>query len=325
MGHIVTFYSYKGGVGRTFALANTAVLLAASGYRVLVVDWDLEAPGLDKFFENFSITSAHRPGGILKILESYNLDQTLQWRDYIEKVVFEFDGELAFLPSGYALESYQQRLADFSWVDFYERGGGERIEALRADWVSGYDFVFIDSRTGVTDAGGVCTIQLPDTLVLVFTASQQSLTGTVNIANRVQRARQQSDFAPLQATLIPLLSRWDGRDEKVEGELWLKRVEYAVSPFLSSWVASGESHRRVIEALRVPHVAYFSFGEKLAVLMGSLTDPLLPGQAFATLAALLIESSWTKVSVTRDEICARTTKSHRFFLLRELLHNHGLS
>lgn len=44
-GRIVTFYSYKGGTGRTMALANTAWILAANGKRVLAVDWDLEAPG----------------------------------------------------------------------------------------------------------------------------------------------------------------------------------------------------------------------------------------------------------------------------------------
>src|SRR4051794_13247188 len=44
-GLVYTFYSYKGGVGRSMALANVAVLLARSGKKVLVVDWDLEAPG----------------------------------------------------------------------------------------------------------------------------------------------------------------------------------------------------------------------------------------------------------------------------------------
>jgi MinD-like ATPase involved in chromosome partitioning or flagellar assembly len=49
-GTVVTFYSYKGGVGRTFALANVATLLALWGYRILCVDWDLEAPGLSLYF-----------------------------------------------------------------------------------------------------------------------------------------------------------------------------------------------------------------------------------------------------------------------------------
>ena len=51
MGEIVTFYSYKGGVGRSMALANVATLLSQWGYRILMVDWDLEAPGLDRILQ----------------------------------------------------------------------------------------------------------------------------------------------------------------------------------------------------------------------------------------------------------------------------------
>src|SRR5262245_60254027 len=49
-GRIVAFYSFKGGVGRSLVLANVGWLLAANQQRVLVVDWDLEAPGLEEFF-----------------------------------------------------------------------------------------------------------------------------------------------------------------------------------------------------------------------------------------------------------------------------------
>src|SRR5271157_2971383 len=55
LGEIITFYSYKGGTGRSMAMANVACLLAQhqvqkAGKGVLVVDWDLEAPGLHRFF-----------------------------------------------------------------------------------------------------------------------------------------------------------------------------------------------------------------------------------------------------------------------------------
>lgn len=46
---IVTFYSFKGGVGRSMALANVGWLLFRLGLRVTIVDWDLEAPGVDRF------------------------------------------------------------------------------------------------------------------------------------------------------------------------------------------------------------------------------------------------------------------------------------
>src|SRR5688572_14830113 len=53
MPQIVTFYSYKGGTGRSMALANVAWILASNGKRVMVIDWDLEAPGLHRYFKPF--------------------------------------------------------------------------------------------------------------------------------------------------------------------------------------------------------------------------------------------------------------------------------
>ena len=46
---IITFYSYKGGVGRSMALLNVAYTLQSLGRHVLVIDLDLEAPGVSGF------------------------------------------------------------------------------------------------------------------------------------------------------------------------------------------------------------------------------------------------------------------------------------
>ena len=50
--YIFTFYSYKGGVGRSTALLNTAYALAGRGRHVLVLDADLDAPGLSEFLSH---------------------------------------------------------------------------------------------------------------------------------------------------------------------------------------------------------------------------------------------------------------------------------
>lgn len=42
----ISFYSYKGGTGRTLVVANVARYLARFRQKVFVVDLDLEAPGL---------------------------------------------------------------------------------------------------------------------------------------------------------------------------------------------------------------------------------------------------------------------------------------
>jgi len=63
-GRIITFYSYKGGTGRSMAVANVAWVLASNGKRVLTIDWDLEAPGLHRYFRPFlsDPEMAERPG-----------------------------------------------------------------------------------------------------------------------------------------------------------------------------------------------------------------------------------------------------------------------
>ena len=70
-GRIVTFYSYKGGTGRTMAVANVAWILAANGNRVLVADWDLESPGLHRFFHPFLEKEVRDAPGIIDLIRGY--------------------------------------------------------------------------------------------------------------------------------------------------------------------------------------------------------------------------------------------------------------
>ena len=57
-GLVYTFYSYKGGVGRSMALANVAALAAKSGRSVLIVDWDLEASGIERLLRGSNAGAA---------------------------------------------------------------------------------------------------------------------------------------------------------------------------------------------------------------------------------------------------------------------------
>src|SRR3954464_12149614 len=68
-GSVFTFYSYKGGVGRSFTLANIAVLLARWGHRVLCLDWDLEAPGLGDYFR--PRLPARPSGGVVDLVDDF--------------------------------------------------------------------------------------------------------------------------------------------------------------------------------------------------------------------------------------------------------------
>lgn len=96
-------------------------------------------------------------------------------------------GRLDFIPAGSDDDTYVRLVQELDWAELYERGFGEFLEECRRRWKDMYDFVLIDSRTGITDMGGICTAQLPEILVMLFTANEQSLRGTVNVARRAAR------------------------------------------------------------------------------------------------------------------------------------------
>src|ERR1700691_4982057 len=88
-GIVYTFYSFKGGTGRTMALANVAALLAKWGYSVLVVDWDLEAPGLERFFSGVKPDMGKArttTPGIVDLIQARKNGDSLAWRDCLINV-----------------------------------------------------------------------------------------------------------------------------------------------------------------------------------------------------------------------------------------------
>jgi CRISPR-associated protein Cmr6 len=133
----------------------------------------------------------------------------------------------------------------------------------------------------------VCTVQLPEVLVFVFTACSQSIEEGLRFIDGVQNSRQFFPHSLGRLTILPLLSRWDGEDEVDLAAEWQSRIEPIIFPYVESWLPRDFSVRRVLEELRVPHVARFSFGEQLPVLTHSITDPKLPGRAFNLLAQLI--------------------------------------
>ena len=311
LGSVVTFYSWKGGVGRTMALANVAVQLARKGKRVLAIDWDLEAPGLGRFFtkgegsEKISKTAPADTTGLIGLLtEAFAaasgtaVSNSWQSRLYILRVppseppgslpIPPTKGDLHFLASGMGPDGYGQHVADFSWADFFSKArGGEWLESLRNQWRENYDYVLIDSRTGLTDSGGVCTVQMPDLLVLVFTSNEQSLEDGLRFVQSVQSNRKNFAYDRAPLAVLPLLSRWDGENEVDLGARWLKRMSTVMKSLTSSWLPSAFSPRQFLEKVRVPHVARFSFGEPLPVITHSLTDVNLPGMTFEFVARLI--------------------------------------
>jgi hypothetical protein len=213
-GRIVTFYSYKGGTGRSMALANVAWVLASSGKRVLAIDWDLEAPGLHRYFEPFlADKSLEQSTGVIDFVRDFATAAVAQeassgpdWYEGYSNILahaipldwqFPGGGLLHLVPAGKQDAAYAVRVNSFDWQDFYERlGGGVLLEKVKQSLRGIYDLILIDSRTGVSDTSGVCTIQMPDELVVCFTLNRQSIYGASAATRSAFRQRHSAEGEP---------------------------------------------------------------------------------------------------------------------------------
>jgi tetratricopeptide (TPR) repeat protein len=273
-GQVVTFYSFKGGTGRTMALANIAWILASSGKRVLVVDWDLESPGLDRFFHPFIDPSMlASSGGVIKMIREYEWQSargltTEDWHKQFAQVQdkafslkwdhFPGEGSLDILTTGRQNLEYHENLGTLNWDDFYERlGGGLFFDALREDMKAHYDYTLIDSRTGFSDVAEICTIHLPDTLVSCFTFTDQGIEGSARVASSVQ-----NQYGSRNIRILPVPMRVDPFEmAKVQAG-----HEFAMRRFggLPAGLTE-EARREYWSRVQVPYVPYFAYEETLAV------------------------------------------------------------
>lgn len=314
-GRIVTFYSYKGGTGRSMAVANIAWILASNSKRVLVLDWDLEAPGLQRYFRPFlvdrELTSSE---GIVDLINDFIREaitpleegETLpsDWYlpltgidPYVISLNWKFPkgGQLDFIPAGRQGPDYGMRFSAINWQKFYDvLGGGEFIEALKKEMRSRYEYVLVDSRTGVSDSSGICTIQMPDTLAVCFTFNNQSIEGASSITQDVFEQRTSQEYklsqhsekssqsspdqgpangfqkSPHKFRVLPIPMRVDqAEQQKLERRKTFARWKF--KPFIER-IAPGERNA-FWGAVEVPYIPYFAYEEILAPFQEDPSDP----------------------------------------------------
>ena len=278
---ICTFYSYKGGVGRSMALANVADILSRRGLKVLMIDFDLEAPGLEQFFyradEREQRDAVRRQSGLLDLLLAYKDAMSVSggsddFRDVKRYIASIFPrrphgGRLDLMPAGERLTPeqlarYALALRSFDWQDFYFNWEGDLFfEWLRRELVAlEYDLVLIDSRTGVTEMGGICGYQLADVIVMMCGANHQNVDGTWSMLEdfRSQPVEGLRRGRPLEIMVVP--ARVEQRAPELLDEFY-ERFDRRFGDLLPERLArAGISFRD----LTVPYDPQFAFEERVA-------------------------------------------------------------
>ena len=282
------------------ALANVAALLAKWGKRVLIVDWDLEAPGIEKYFNKYSpylFEQRKKTAGVLDMIHSFNQGTKINWHECL-LTAFPFGSEypVSVISAGQDRSEYIPHLQGLNWeILFNERQLGDYLEEIREQWISEYDFILIDSRTGITDIGGICTIYLPDILVLFFTANQQSLDGIIDVIKRARISRNKLLFERKYLIGVPVPSRDESMTEYAAARKWRKIFEIKLSDLYQNWLHRDKTPEDALKILRIPYIPYWSFGERLPVVEEGIDDPKTLGFSYEFLARLLANHlEWDK-------------------------------
>lgn len=199
---VVAFYSFKGGVGRSTALAIVAQELALQGWRVVAIDFDLEAPGLANLFG----IPQDKGNGLLDYLHQKQLHpkaETLALETCICYVDLRgTSGQLSIIPAGLYNENYIHRLADFDLPSLYRHTPNilstfknELIELLAPD------IILIDARTGLNELASSVVLDLADFIFLCFAPSEQNMQGMHWIVEAI-RTRQMTERPDLNYRFI---------------------------------------------------------------------------------------------------------------------------
>ena len=211
----ITFYSYKGGVGRTLLLANMAKQLSDMGKVVCILDFDLEAPGIEYKLQNdsFFIDPPQETRGIVDYV--YDFYKTGIKQDFINPttaITFKKNASnIIILRAGdYKNSSYWSKLSQINWADLFYKENSNGIPflvELKQTIIDRYkpDYILIDSRTGITEIASLTMSVLADEIVLITSNNDESFDGSIRILNAITRV--ENNFFEIIPRVNVVLSR----------------------------------------------------------------------------------------------------------------------
>lgn len=249
---VVTFYSYKGGMGRTTTMIAYAMSLAVNDNnlekkRVVIIDCDLEAPGYLNFFDlsEHNGLQSGKKNGLVEFLCDAQLTshpEELEINDYIINVGDDNKNNFAYnnlnniwlIPAGNLNEGYSDLGEGSDRSDYLE--GLAKINLSSVNSVVKYfnilldrinetivpDIILLDSRTGFNDIFGTAALYLSSSVVGFFGFSRQTQPGLMNLLREYYKEAN-SFSLQLVFSILP---------EKVD-EAWVENHKKEIKQYIS--------------------------------------------------------------------------------------------
>jgi hypothetical protein len=293
------------------ALANLSILFARDYKReVVVLDWDLEAPGLHRFFgiperkiENGVIDYFNRYKSLLSSQKHSITEDKLDLEPFLIEVrKFENGGRVRLLSAGCLKNhlQYAKHVNEFDWDEFYKDWkGAQFIEYIRERLKQLAQIVMIDSRTGITDIGSICTLHLPDIVVLVFSFNEQNIAGTEAVATDIVGENPILKKIGRQPDILLLPSRKElGQIDRLRD--WERKAEKRLGKFVSTQRLQNR-YKDILKYIResaIPYVPYFAYGEDLSAESEKGYEQV---EAYTILADLLTGRSTPEIKLSKEK------------------------
>ncbi|MBD2742228.1 MinD/ParA family protein [Coleofasciculus sp. FACHB-1120] len=180
MSKIVSIHSFRGGTGKSNSTANLAALVARFGYRVGIVDTDIQSPGIHVLF------------GFDEQKMEHSLNDYLWGRCLIEEAAYDVTsilrktgvkgGSIHLIPSSIKAGDITRVLREGFDFGLLNDGFQDIIETLNLD------YLFIDTHPGLNEET-LLSITISDILVLILRPDRQDFQGTavtVEVARKLQ-------------------------------------------------------------------------------------------------------------------------------------------
>jgi MinD-like ATPase involved in chromosome partitioning or flagellar assembly len=183
----ITFYSYKGGVGRSLALSNIARRLSELNKKVCIIDFDLDAPGLQfKFNKDYSLPNFTK--GIVDYIYDYSVegkitDSILPFKYTLSPYNRNF-ADIDLIPAGNIYDNqYWKKLSMITWSDMFYAEESNGIQFFldlkhKIETEIKPDFLLIDSRTGITDISGITLRLFANEVVILAVNNEENIFGS---------------------------------------------------------------------------------------------------------------------------------------------------
>lgn len=263
---VITFYSYKGGMGRTTTMMAYAMHLAMhQNKQVVIVDCDLEAPGYLNFFD-LSKHEELKNGKVNGLVEFFCDSQLVKNPDLLDidnycinvnafqrdTSVYRDIQNIRIVPAGNLNEVLQNENSGVpndlpnpkDYLEGLSRVNLSNVSVIKKSFELLFsklqkkynpDVILLDSRTGFNDIFGTTALLLSNYVVGFFGISMQTLPGVGYLLNNYYEAHGNFKLMLVHSILPP---KGDSKEKE-----FYEKAEDIVNKLINGVLDKGEKSR----------------------------------------------------------------------------------